>query len=147
VCRTKRQHVLGEQLVDLLFCCVEGKVAHVEGCRVLQLVLRVRAGASLVIVAVPSALLLNGLGPVHTFEGACGRMRAHVGACRRTFAVAYELGLSRRSIVLLMAIVIKVLVDVWRRYARLGYAIDRTGRARRWCGESVVLVDVESFER
>lgn len=110
--------------MDLLFCGVERKVAHVEGCRVLQLVLRVRAGASLVIVAVPSALLLNELGPVHTSEGACGR----------TFAVAYELGLSRRSIVLLTAIVTKGFTDMWRRYARPCYVMgsNRANGALVW---------------
>lgn len=44
--------------MDLLFGCVEGQVADVEGCRVLELVLDFRCGASLVVVAVSSALLL-----------------------------------------------------------------------------------------
>lgn len=45
--------------MDLLFCCVEREIANVERGRVLQLVLEIRARASLVIIAVPSALLLK----------------------------------------------------------------------------------------
>ena len=51
------ENILGEQLVNLLFGGVERQIAHVEGCRVLQLVLRIRRGPPLVIIAAPSALL------------------------------------------------------------------------------------------
>ena len=76
--------------MDLLFGGVERQIAHVEGGRILQLVLRIRAGRSLIVVAASSALLLR-------------RISISVGrvVSERTLAVAYELGLSRRSMVLL----------------------------------------------
>ena len=76
--------------MDLLLGGVERQVAHVEGCRVLQLVLKLRAGTAFVVVATPSTLLV---------------IRISIFVCQllnvRTLAVAYELGLSRRSMVLL----------------------------------------------
>lgn len=65
--------LLRKEFVDLLFCCVEGQIADIERCRVLQLVLRLRRGAPLVIVTVPSALLL------HVLEHVCSS-KACVGA-------------------------------------------------------------------
>jgi hypothetical protein len=56
--------------VDLLFGCVEGEVANIERCRVLELVLGLRAGAAIVVVAVSSALLV---GRVSTCACVCVR--------------------------------------------------------------------------
>jgi hypothetical protein len=50
-----------EQLVDLLFGRVEGEVADVEGCRVLQLVDGLGRGRAVVGVAA-LALVLEGMG-------------------------------------------------------------------------------------
>jgi hypothetical protein len=69
-----RGHVLGKQLVDLLFCCVERKVANVERSCVLQLVLWFGAGASLVVIAVPSALLFDVSISMHL----CNTVQAHL---------------------------------------------------------------------
>jgi hypothetical protein len=80
---------LGEELVDLLLGGVEGEVADVERGRVAQLVFG-RGGAAAVVVArVASALLCR-----DQYGGWFGL------AAGSTFAVAYELGLSRRSMVL-----------------------------------------------
>jgi hypothetical protein len=86
---------LAEELVDLLLGGVEGEVADVEGAGVLELVFGLRGGFAVerlvVAAAFASALLVNSQ-----------YMLDHLCVCEvvHTFAVAYELGLSRRSTVL-----------------------------------------------
>jgi hypothetical protein len=83
-----------EELVYLLLGGVEGEIADIEGGSVFELVFRFRRGFAvhiIIAVAFASSLL--------SFELIDCKERAK-SMILRTFAVAYELGLSRRSMVL-----------------------------------------------
>jgi hypothetical protein len=87
-----------EQLVNLLFGGVEGKVADVQRRGIFELVLRLGRGFAVpVVVAVAFASPFLG----HVLACSCLYLDTAQCSCAcRTFAVAYELGLSRRSMVL-----------------------------------------------